>query len=128
INHMNENITRILKMLEESKIDSEKAAELINALKEKENSESVSSQNKEKMLKVNVLTAQGKNVNINLPLKFVKSSLKAFGKIPLNINLNGDLDRNINIQDITNAIESEIEGKILDVKTDSGETIEVIIE
>jgi len=125
---MNENINRILKMLEEGKIDSEKAGELINALKEKENNESATVQNHEKMLKVNVLTAQGKKVNINLPVKFVKSSLKAFGKIPLNINLNGDAERNINIQDITNAIESEIEGKILDLKTDSGETIEVVIE
>jgi len=123
---MKENINRILKMLEEGKIDAEKAAELIDALKEKEINDSGEIANKEKMLRVHVLTAQGKNLNINLPIKFVKSSLKAFGKVPLHIN--GDMENEINIQQITDAIENNIEGKIVDIKNDNGDSVEVMIE
>lgn len=123
---MKENINRILKMLEEGKIDAEKAAELIEALKEKEKNETEVIANKEKMLKVRVLSGQGEKLNINLPIKFVKSSLKAFGKVPLHIN--GDVEHEIDIQAISDAIEHGIEGKIVDIKSNSGDTVEVVIE
>jgi len=124
---MNENINRILKMVEEGKIDAAKAAELIEALNEKEpvDSETISS-NKEKMLKVRVLSAKGETVNVNLPIKFVKASIKAFGKIPINIH--GDTNHDIDVQAIADAIESGIDAKIVDINTKSGDTVEVVIE
>ncbi len=123
---MKENINRILKMLEEGKIDAEKASELIEAIKEKEKNDTEVISNKEKMLKVRVISGKGEKVNINLPIKFVKSSLKAFGKVPLHIN--GDVEHEIDIQAIADAIENGIEGKIVDIKSNSGDTVEVVIE
>ena len=123
---MKENINRILKMLEEGKIDAAKAAELIEAIKEKETAQSEQPAAHEKMLKVRVLSAEGEKVNINLPIKFVKASINAFGKIPININ--GDTNHNIDMQAISDAIENGIDGKIVDIDSTKGDKIEVVIE
>lgn len=124
---MDENIKRILKMVEEGKIDAAKASELIEALNGKEPAVTTNaSASSEKMLKVKVLSSKGETVNINLPIKFVKSSLKAFGKIPINIH--GDTNHDIDVQAIADAIESGVEGKIVDIKGKNGDTVEVTIE
>jgi len=123
---MKENINRILKMLEEGKIDAEKAAELIEAIKEKETAQTEQTVAHEKMLRVRVLSAEGEKVNVNLPIKFVKASIKAFGKIPININ--GDTNHDIDMQAIADAIENGIDGRIVDIDTTKGDKVEVIIE
>jgi len=123
---MNENVKRILKLVEEGKIDASKAAELIDALNDKEPVQEPAPSNKEKSLKVRVLSGKGETVNVNLPLKFLKSSLKAFGKIPINIQ--GDKNYDIDVQSIADAIESGVEGKIVDIKSDNGDSVEVVIE
>jgi hypothetical protein len=123
---MNENINRILKMVEDGKIDAAKAAELIEALNEKEPVTSSQTQTREKMLKVRILSAKGETVNVNLPIKFVKSSIKAFGKIPINIH--GDTNHDVDMQAIADAIESGIDGRIVDINSKNGDKIEVVIE
>ena len=123
---MNDNVKRILKMVEEGKLDADKAAELIDALNDKEPVQEPAPPAKEKTLKVRVLSAKGETVNVNLPLKFVKSSLKAFGKIPINIQ--GDTNHDIDVQAIADAIESGVEGKIVDIKSGNGDNVEVVIE
>jgi hypothetical protein len=123
---MNENINRILKMVEDGKIDAAKAAELIEALNEKEPATNTQTQTKEKMLKVRILSAKGETVNVNLPIKFVKSSIKAFGKIPINIH--GETNHDIDMQAIADAIENGIDGRIVDINSKSGDKIEVVIE
>jgi hypothetical protein len=125
---MNENITKILKMVEEGKIDAVKATELIEAIntKEKEDSTEIKSKG-DKMLKIKVIAAnQDEKVNVRFPIKFIKASLKAFGKIPINID--GDKDNNIDMQAIAEAIENDIDGKIVDCCTSKGENVEIVIE
>jgi hypothetical protein len=125
---MNENITKILKMVEEGKIDAAKAAELIEAINTKEKEESTEIKPKsDKMLKIKVIAAnQDEKVNVRFPIKFIKASLKAFGKIPINID--GDKDNNIDMQAIAEAIENDIDGKIVDCCTSKGENVEIVIE
>ena len=125
---MNENITKILKMVEEGKIDAAKATELIEAINTKEKEESTEIKTKaDKMLKIKVIAAnQDEKVNVRFPIKFIKASLKAFGKIPINID--GDKDNNIDMQAIAEAIENDIDGKIVDCCTSKGENVEIVIE
>jgi hypothetical protein len=125
---MNENITKILKMVEEGKIDAAKAAELIEAINTKEKEESTEVKPKgEKMLKIKVITVdEGEKVNVKFPIKFIKASLKAFGKMPINID--GDKDNNIDVQAIANAIENDIDGKIVECCTKKGDNVEIVIE
>lgn len=125
---MKEEISRILKMVEEGKIDSTKAAELIEALNGK--NEMVKADNvitnsyADKMLKVNVVTKDGDNVHVKLPIKVIKSLGSAAVKIPGISEKAGDLD----IDMILHALDSEIIGKIVDVQTSNGDFVEVVVE
>jgi hypothetical protein len=129
---MKEDISRVLKMMEEGKIDSDKATELISAIKEKDKEfmPAVSlnkTSNLEKMLKVKVRSTKGDNVDVKVPIKFVKAVLSATGKIP-GLNMNGGEGIDIDMKMISEAIESGIDGKIVDVKSANGDTVEVVIE
>ena len=142
---MNEEISRILKMVEEGKIDSEKAMQLIEALKggnkelitldkapsnnnDYSNSHSNSSFNG-KMLRIKVKSKEKDNVNINLPLKFVSGMIKTFGKIP-NVNVNGmeNVDMDAMTQTILEAIDGGMDGKIVDIQSGDGDIVEIVIE
>ncbi len=125
---MNENINKILKMVQEGKLDADKAAELIEALNTKEKEESTETKPKtEKMLKIKVITADdGEKVNVKFPIKFIKASLKAFGKMPINID--GDDENKIDMQAISDAIENDIDGKIVECCTKKGDNVEIVIE
>lgn len=74
---MNEEISRVLTMVEEGKLDKEKAAELISVLQDK--GEQVPAQMQpsspylDKVLKVRV-TSEDRD-NVNLPIKLVKAVL-----------------------------------------------------
>jgi len=138
---MNEEISRILKMVEEGKIDSEKAMQLIEALKGESKefvtldkvapitSSHSNSKFKVKMLRIKVRSKENDIVNINLPLTFVSGMIKTFGKIP-NVNVNGmnDVDMEAMTQTILDAIDGGIGGKIVDIQTGDGDTVEIVIE
>lgn len=122
---MKEDISRILKMVEDGKIDVEKATELIEAM----NAVPVFEQgakinNSEKMLRVRVISGENDKVNVNLPIKFIKNILNACGKIPIGVNGMESIDTKL----IAEAIENGIEGKIVDVKSANGDIVEVFIE
>lgn len=125
---MKEEISRILKMVEEGKIDSAKAAELIEALNGKNEivkGESVTTSNySDKMLKVNVVSKDGDNVHVKLPIKVIKALGGAVVKIPGVSDKIGDLDMDMIMQ----ALDSEVIGKIVDVQTANGDFVEVVVE
>ena len=138
---MNEEISRILKMLEEGKIDSEKAMLLIEALKggskelitldkgTSDNSSHGNSNINSKMLRIKVRSKENDIVNINLPLKFVSGMIRTFGKIP-NVYLHGmeNVDMDSMAQTILDAIDGGMDGKIVDIKSGDGDIVEVVIE
>lgn len=124
---MKDEVMRVLKMVEEGKISAEKGAELIEAMKG-ERSLVVQEQPKisydELMLKVRVISADKDNVNVQLPLKFIKGVLGACGKMPMNIKGMEGIDINM----LMEAIDSGLTGKIVDVKSANGDIVEVVIE
>jgi hypothetical protein len=122
---MKEEIRRIFKMVEDGKIDSDKAAELIEAISKTVESHQSVSGNSEKMLRVKVLSSTQDTVNVNVPIKF----LKAIGNAVNNIKIPGISDQEgIDIRMIMDAIDSGLEGKIVDVKSSNGDIVEVTIE
>lgn len=123
---MKEEVKRILKMVEEGKIDSEKATELIEALDKSNSVQQLTvSQNLDKMLKVRVMSGTNDTVNVNVPVKF----LKAIGNAVNNIKIPGISEQEgIDIKMIMEAIDSGLEGKIVDVKSSNGDIVEVSIE
>lgn len=127
---MNEEISKILKMVEDGKITADKAQELIEAVGDKSANTSVQLVQDDdimnKMLKVRVNSHDGDVVNVNLPVKFIKMMLKTFGKIPINTEVKGMESIDLNL--IADAIDNGISGKIVDVKAANGDIVEVTIE
>lgn len=79
-----------------------------------------------KMLKIRVNSAKGDIVNVTLPIKFIKTTLKAIGKIPIDAEMKG-MDK-IDFNLISEAIDSGLCGKIVDIHDANGENVEVSIE
>ncbi len=122
---MKEEVKRILKMVEEGKIDLDKATELIEAINKPVNIQPSVSENVNKMLKVRVLSATNDTVKVNVPVKI----LKAIGNAVNTIKIPGISDQEgIDIKMIMEAIDSGLEGKIVDVKSSNGDIVEVTIE
>lgn len=122
---MNEEVLKVLKMLEEGKIDAEKANELIDALNAPKQVLS-SAAEQAKMLKINVNSTKGDNVHINIPVKFIKTVGTAIKRIPKIEGVEGIED--IDLQAILDAVSNGLDGKIVDVKSENGDSVEVVVE
>jgi hypothetical protein len=123
---MKEEVKRILNLVEEGKIDSDKAVELIEALNtQPEARQTIKIGNSDKMLRVRVISGTEDNVNINIPVNF----LKAIGSAVNNIKIPGVSEQEgVDIAMIMNAIDSGLEGKIVDIKSSNGDIVEIVIE
>nr|WP_242950438.1 hypothetical protein [Clostridium acidisoli] len=114
-------------MVEDGKIDLDKASELIEAINKTNNTlqQLPVSENSEKMLKVRVFSATKDVVNVNVPVKFLKS----IGNAVNNIKIPGISEADgIDVKMIMESIDSGLEGKIVDVKSSNGDIVEVSIE
>ncbi|AVK85022.1 hypothetical protein C3943_16495 [Lysinibacillus sp. B2A1] len=129
---MKEEITRVLTMIQEGKIDADKGSELIHALQEKEKTGNKSFEKKtaylDKTLKVRVVSAENDNVTVNLPIKLVKVVLMAGHSIAASIPQSEKYVKDIDINLIIEAIENELDGQIVDIKSANGDTVSVFIE
>jgi hypothetical protein len=127
---MSEEISRILTMVQEGKIDSEKGAQLIAVLKDKETSALPTKQSKylDKTLKVRVVSKENDNVNVNVPIKLVKALLKAGHSIAASIPQSQQYVKDLDINMLIDAIENELDGNIVDIQSANGDTVKVVIE
>jgi hypothetical protein len=129
---MKEEISRVLTMVQEGKIDADKGSELIQVLKEKEESGNKLFENPtkylDKTLKIRVVSVENDNVTINLPIKLVKVVLMAGHSIAASIPQSEKYIKNIDINLIIEAIENELDGQIVDIKSANGDTVSVIID
>jgi hypothetical protein len=129
---MNEEISRVLTMVEEGKLDKEKAVELIDVLQGKSKqvdlTKGTTTPYSEKILKIRVTSDQGDNVNVNLPIKLVKAVLKVGTSIAERIPEAEKYVKDINVDLLIEAIEHELDGQIVDVTSAKGEKVLVAIE
>lgn len=129
---MKEEITRVLTMVQEGKIDADKGSELIQILREKEETGSKRHEKTDKYLdktlKIRVVSSENDNVKVNLPIKLVKVVLMAGHSIAASIPESEKYVKDIDINLIIEAIENELDGQIVDVKSANGDTVSVIIE
>jgi hypothetical protein len=136
---MKSEIEKVLTMVQEGKIDTEKGSELIQVLQERESAEAVPARPSnyapvrpsnyiDKTLKIRVVSAQSDNVNVNLPIKLVKVVLAAGHSIASKIPQSEQYVKDINIDLILDAIDNELDGQIIDVKSANGDTVSIVIE
>jgi hypothetical protein len=128
---MNEEISRVLTMVEEGKLEKEKAVELINVLQgnpKPVDLNKTSASYLDKILKIRVTSEEGDNVNVNLPIKLVKAVLKVGTSIAERIPEAEKYVKDINIDLLIEAIENELDGQIVDITSAKGEKVLVVIE
>ncbi|EON72307.1 SHOCT-like domain-containing protein [Lysinibacillus sphaericus] len=129
---MKEEITRVLTMVQEGKIDADKGSELIQILqgKEETGNKLLEKPTKylDKTLKIRVVSTENDNVTVNLPIKLVKVVLMAGHSIAASIPQAEKYVKDIDISLIIEAIENELDGQIVDIKSANGDTVSVIID
>ena len=129
---MKEEIKRVLTMVQEGNIDADKGSELIQLLKEKEEGGhkrfDKPTPYSDKTLKIRVVSAENDNVTVNLPIKLVKVVLMAGHSIAASIPQSEKYVKDIDISLIIEAIENELDGQIIDIKSANGDTVSVIID
>ena len=126
---MKDEISRVLTLVEEGKLDKEKATELINVLQGKEPTvELKKASYGSKMLKIRVNSHEGDNVNVNLPINLVKAVLKVGTSIAERIPQAEKYVKDINVDLLIEAIENELDGQIVDVTSANGDKVFVVIE
>ncbi|MFJ5770425.1 SHOCT-like domain-containing protein [Psychrobacillus sp. NPDC093180] len=126
---MKAEIEKVLTMVQEGKVDAAKASELIQVLNKRESGSSTSPKSyTDKTLKVRVVSAENDNVTVNLPIKLVKVVLMAGHSIASSIPQSEKYVKDIDISLILEAIENELDGQIVDVKSANGDTVSVTIE
>jgi hypothetical protein len=129
---MSDEISRVLTMVEEGKLNKEKAAELIEVLQGKNNqvvlTKRTSTSYLNKMLKIRVTSENGDNVNVNLPIKLIKAVLKVGANIAKMIPESEKYVKDIDVELLIEAIENELDGQIVDVTSAKGDKVLVIIE
>ncbi|SFS65569.1 hypothetical protein [Paenibacillus sp. BC26] len=143
---MKEEISKVLSMMQEGKIDSDKASQLIDALTEKQTApssqavqawgrsdypkklSSASGDYLNKTLKIRVTSQDNDNISVNLPIKLVKAVLGAGHTVASNIPQAAKYVKDIDISMLIDAIEHELDGQIVDIRTGDKDTITVVIE
>lgn len=125
---MKEEIAKILMMVQKEKITVEKGAELIELLKDEKPSHS-SSHTKylKKMLRVKINSGERDKVNINVPLNLVKTILTAGHHITERFPEAEKYVKDIDMDLLLDAIENEVEGKIVDITSANGDTEDIVL-
>lgn len=125
---MNEEIMRILKMVEEGKLNADKAKELIDALEQQNEQMIVVKDYDNKMLKVNIESHEGDEVKIKLPVKVIKTIIKATGKLPMMSNNMDGINMDELMDIISNSLDSAVMGEIVNISSAEGDEVKVLVE
>ena len=128
---MKTEIEKVLTLVQEGKVDAAKGSELIEVLQERESGSGISSKPvayTDKVLKIRVLSADNDNVSVNLPIKLIKVLLKAGYNIAGNIPQSEKYVKDLDIDIIIEAIDNELDGPIVDVKSADGDNVSIVIE
>ncbi|ADQ47165.1 hypothetical protein Calkro_2342 [Caldicellulosiruptor kronotskyensis 2002] len=144
---MKEEILRILKMVEEGKLDAEKAYDMLEIIQKKSFSPT-EQQNKGRILRILVSSSNNDEVKISLPIEFIKSMINATGPKFIQKIVDQSIQRGIeNIthedNDISNfqnifegidinmvlsAIESGLVGEIVNIQSSNGDKVYIGIK
>lgn len=123
---MSDDRLRILEMIANKTITASEGAELLKAVDDNPSSELAKPKKQAfKMFKIKVLSADGDKVNVQIPVEFAKVALRS-GKGVMKIDQLEDM--NLDIEAILEMIESGIDGKLVDIESADGDTVEITIE
>lgn len=120
---------QILNMVKEGKITPEEGVKLLEALEEPTDSASniLPSGTNAKWIKINVFDPEDSTkVNVTIPIALVNVGVKLASKLSPEFKEAGFTEQDMN--EIFEAIKSGATGKIIDVNSEDGTKVEVIVE
>lgn len=126
---MNEEIKRILRMVEEGKITSTEGTELIKLIKEDDGGSPVhDTAYSKKSVRIKVLSNDVPKVNLTVPLQLVQVLINIGKGITSAIPDAEKYIQDVDLDIIMEAIEQQIEGNIVDLETEEGDRVLISIE
>ncbi|QWC00088.1 hypothetical protein KHQ88_00545 [Mycoplasmatota bacterium] len=115
---------KILELLSKKVINAEEAEKLLSSLgvEEEDGPSFIEKKNQFRMLKIIVNSADGDDVNIQIPIEFAKL-LKSnkFG----NINT-GDID--LDVDELIEMIQAGASGELVNIKSADGDIVKIVVE
>ncbi|MBU5456136.1 hypothetical protein EDD65_10715 [Keratinibaculum paraultunense] len=128
-NNLKEEKLQILKMIEERKITPEEGINLLDAL---ENVEETYVDNKQaKWLKIKVFDPDDNTkINVTIPIALIDVGMKMAGKFgPAFVPELKEADINENdLKELFEAIKNGAMGKLVDIESEDGEKVEIVVE
>jgi polyhydroxyalkanoate synthesis regulator phasin len=117
---------QILEMVEEGKINTKDAMELLDALER--NTELIKPKTDAKWLKIRVRTMDDNpKVNVNIPISLVEAGLKLAKKFDPKLEESGR--DQIDLDEIIEAVKNGAEGKLVDVEDEENQTkVQIFVE
>ena len=124
---------RILKMVEEGRMTSEQAAELVAALQADRPAEDAAitpgrSGYDRKMFRILVDCPTGDKVKVQFPVGAVKKILKATGKLPIPEKDLQGLDLSSMMDAVSECLDDEIEGDFVNVQGADGTKVRIFVD
>lgn len=118
---------QILTMIQEGKITAEEGAKLLNALEDSAKMEDTNPTRNPRWLKIKVFDGdENSKVNLTIPISLLNIGVKLASKFSPEIKEAGLTDSDM--KEIFNVIKSGEVGKIVDIDTENGEKVEILIE
>jgi len=123
-NEYKEERMKILDLLSKKVISAEEAEKLLSSIGLNDEDEVVPVQKKNqfRMLKILINSADGDNVNVQIPIEFAKL-LKSNKFANLNT---GDLD--LDIDELIDMIQSGASGELVNINSADGDTVKIVVE
>jgi len=127
---MNDELKRILTMVENGKLTSDQATTLIDSMEEKTEKNTLleDSPYLNRLLKVRIQSETNDNINVNVPIRLVKVLLQTGIGIAAKIPQAQTYTENIDVELLLTAIDSELVGEIVNAKLANGDSINVYVE
>jgi len=119
---------KILEMIQNKTITAKEGAELLKSIDVSKNEALKKVAEKKsafKMFKVKILSGDGDKVNIQIPIEFAKIALRN-GKGFMKMDQIQGMD--LDIEMILDMIDKGVIGKIVDIESGDGDTVEIVIE
>ena len=125
---MSNEIEKVLRLVEEGKINAKEGARLIELIKSPKDPKATKEIPMKKRLRIKVFEQEQQQINVTIPIRLVQVLLKLGKGIATVIPESNKYITEEDVDAIAEAIEQQVEGEIINITSDEGERFIVSIE